>query len=214
MVNCVTKCVRSFFSCLGCPLSNAPDYEHEIKPITEPMPEPKSINELNNIPEKPKRPETLKTNVSSEDSSADVFISPKSQDTSIEELFPEDKEVIHKPKQLEIRYGELSFRNTQIEKEKELQDNSAKLLEFESPGSENKNYWTEDNIEDNPEDNIEDNPEDNPEDNIEDNAEDNIEDNAEDNIEDNIEEKIRLEEDNESDSGTNNIENIFSDNEE
>ena len=194
MVNCVTKCVRSFFSCLGCPLSNAPDYEHEIKPITEPiiepMPESESINELNNIPEKPKRPETLKTNVSSDDSSADVFISPKSQDTPIEELFPDDKEVIHTPKQLEVRYGELSFRNTQIEKEiadkidDKIDDkivdtgNSTKLLEFESPGSENKNYW------------------------------------AEEDIEDNIEEKIGLEEDYEADVETNNVDNIFSDNEE
>ena len=190
MVNCVTKCVRSFFSCLGCPLSNAPDYEHEIKPITEPMPEPESINELNNIPEKPKRPETLKTNVSSDDSSADVFISPKSQDTPIEELFPDDKEVIHTPKQLEVRYGELSFRNTQIEKEivdkidDKIDDkiidtgNSTNLLEFESPGSENKNYW------------------------------------AEEDIEDNIEEKIGLEEDYEADAETNNVDNIFSDNEE
>ena len=180
MVNCVTKCVRSFFSCLGCPLSNAPDYEHEIKPITEPMPEPESINELNNIPEKPKRPETLKTNVSSDDSSADVFISPKSQDTPIEELFPDDKEVIHTPKQLEVRYGELSFRTTQMRKENKMPDtdNSTKLLEFESPGSENKNYWVEEDIEDN------------------------------------IEEKIGLEEDYEADAETNNVDNVFSDNEE
>ena len=210
MVNCVTKCVRSFFSCLGCPLSNAPDYEHEIKPITEPiiepMPEPESINRLNNIPEKPKRPETLKTTVSSDDSSADVFISPKSQDTPIEELFPDDKEVIHTPKQLEVRYGELSFRSTQIEKEivdkiddkiddkivdniddnidDKIDDkiidtgNSTNLLEFESPGSENKNYWVEEDIEDN------------------------------------IEEKIGLEEDYEADAETNNVDNVFSDNEE
>ena len=157
MVNCVTKCVRSFFSYIGCPLSNAPEYEHEIKPITEPIPEPDSINESINIPEKPKRHDILKTNVSSEDSSTDVFISPKSQDTPIEELFPDDKEVIHTPKQLEVRYGELSFRKTNVDTNVDTNvetQSATKLLEFESPGSENKNYW-EDDIEDNIEDNIE-----------------------------------------------------------
>ena len=49
MVNCVTKCVHSVFNCLGCPLSNAPDCEDQIKPITEPMPEPDIRRELNNI---------------------------------------------------------------------------------------------------------------------------------------------------------------------